>query len=132
MKRIGMTLAALVAMILTTAAQSCPDNNHPHAIDLGLKVKWACCNLGEKGYAGNTHFYAWGEKSTKSRGYDFNGYAFGGNYREPNSCRPIGMNISGGQYDAAKKVWGGSWRMPTKDDFEQLHQLGGLALQVSA
>ena len=45
MKRIGMTLAALVAMILTTAAQSCPDNNHPHAIDLGLKVKWACCNL---------------------------------------------------------------------------------------
>jgi hypothetical protein len=25
----------------------CPDNNHPHMIDLGLPsgTKWACCNL---------------------------------------------------------------------------------------
>ena len=27
---------------------SCPDDNHPHAIDLGLPsgTKWACCNVG--------------------------------------------------------------------------------------
>ena len=31
-----------------TEANCCPDNNHPHAIDLGLPsgTKWACCNVG--------------------------------------------------------------------------------------
>ena len=24
----------------------CPDDNHPHMIDLGMSVKWACCNIG--------------------------------------------------------------------------------------
>ena len=33
---------------LNYEALSCPDDHHPHAIDLGLPsgTKWACCNLG--------------------------------------------------------------------------------------
>jgi len=29
---------------------SCPDSNHPHAIDLGIGVKFACCNVGASIY----------------------------------------------------------------------------------
>ena len=29
-------ILTLMLVTLTTSAQSCPDDNHPHAIDLGL------------------------------------------------------------------------------------------------
>ena len=32
----------------------------------------------------------------------------------------IGSNISGTQYDAARAQWGGSWRMPTKAECQEL------------
>ena len=47
---------------------SCPDDDHPHLIDLGLPsgMKWACCNVGTltpEGYGG---YYAWGENKLRS------------------------------------------------------------------
>ena len=35
MKKILLFLSMML-MVLLTYAQSCPDSNHPHAIDLGL------------------------------------------------------------------------------------------------
>ena len=32
----------------------------------------------------------------------------------------IGNNISGTQYDVARQKWGGSWRMPTEEEFDEL------------
>ena len=32
----------------------------------------------------------------------------------------IGNNISGTEYDEARQKWGGSWRMPTKEEFNEL------------
>ena len=47
MKRLVITLNMIIMAFLANA-QSCPDSNHPHAIDLGLPsgTKWACCNVG--------------------------------------------------------------------------------------
>ena len=46
----------------------CPDDNHPHAIDLGLPsgTKWCCCNVGARTPEGYGGYYAWGETSEKS------------------------------------------------------------------
>ena len=41
----------------------CTDNNHPHAIDLGLPscTKWACCNVGAVKPEASGGYFAWGE-----------------------------------------------------------------------
>lgn len=94
----------------------CPDNNHPHAIDLGLPsgTKWACCNVGASSPEGYGGYYAWGETSQKGY-YDWSNYIHcDGTWQ---TCRVIGNNISGTSYDVAHVNWGGVWRMPTKDDF---------------
>lgn len=46
----------------TKEASLCPDNHHPHAIDLGLPsgTKWACCNVGTSTPEGYGGYYAWG------------------------------------------------------------------------
>ena len=64
----------LVGIILNgNATQSyqsyltCPDNHHPHMIDLGLPsgTKWACCNVGANEPEANGDYYAWGETEEK-------------------------------------------------------------------
>lgn len=45
----------------------CPDNNHPHMIDLGLPsgTKWACCDVGAERPGEQGLLYAWGETKPK-------------------------------------------------------------------
>ena len=49
----------------------CPDDNHPHMIDLGLSsgTKWACCNVGASKPEDYGGYYAWGEILVKSDYY---------------------------------------------------------------
>ena len=67
MKKI-FTIFAFMLVAFTANAQSCPDNKHPHMIDLGLPsgTKWACCNIGAEKPEGYGGYYAWGETQTKS------------------------------------------------------------------
>lgn len=104
---------------LEYSVHSCPDGNHPHAIDLGLPsgTKWCCCNVGAsipEGYGG---YYAWGETSEKSV-YSWDTYAFydNANYK----CINIGSDISGTQYDVAHVRMGAPWRMPTVEQQQEL------------
>src|SRR5574344_2517870 len=87
------------------------------AIDLGLSVKWASCNVGATTPEGCGGYYAWGETEEKSD-YSWSAYkyynGFSGAYKN------IGSNISGTQYDVAHVKWGGSWRMPTHEEFQEL------------
>ena len=82
-------------------------------VDLGLPsgLKWATCNVGASSPEEYGDYYAWGEIETKSE------------YDESNS-KTIGksMNdISGNwKYDVARARWGGSWRLPTKKELEEL------------
>lgn len=82
-------------------------------VDLGLSVKWATTNLGAvekpQEYGGR---YAWGETSVKSSYTDGNSETYHNSDIE---------DISGNsKYDAARAKWGGSWRMPTLIEMEEL------------
>jgi len=80
-------------------------------VDLGLSVKWATCNVGASSPSDYGNYYAWGETRTKSE------------YTEEN-CKTNNKNIGdisgNSQYDAARANWGGSWRMPTKAEMDEL------------
>lgn len=100
--------------------QRCPDENHPHMIDLGLPsgTKWACCNVGASRPEESGGFFAWGETVTKSE-YTWDNYK----YRTGESFwdhMDLGYDISGTEYDAAHAWWGEAWRMPNKDDGGEL------------
>ena len=101
---------------LTISDESCSDANHVHAVDLGLSVKWACCNVGASVPEGYGGYYAWGETEEKSD-YDWDTYKY---YNNNTGCINIGSNIGGTQYDVAHVKWGGSWRMPTLDEIKEL------------
>ena len=100
----------------------CPDNHHPHLIDLGLPsgTKWACCNVDTDhpenqkpvNYGG---YYAWGETEGKSN-YEEKTYAFYKNGTYIN----IGDDIAGTNYDVAHVKWGSDWIMPTHDQIKEL------------
>ena len=100
-------------------AQSCPDGNHPHAIDLGLPsgTKWACCNVGATTPEGYGSYYAWGE-TKENKIYDWTTYIHCDGSME--TCHDIGSDIAGTDYDVAHVRWGGSWVMPSKDQIEEL------------
>ncbi len=96
------------------------------AVDLGLSVKWASHNVGAKSPEDYGGYYAWGETEEKS---DYTPLTYkyylgdldgDGEYYDPNEYQNIGSNISGTSYDVAHVKWGGSWRMPTSDEIEEL------------
>ena len=99
---------------------ACPDDNHPHLIDLGLPsgTKWACCNVGAEVPEGFGGYYAWGEREEKDI-YDESTYTFGhGGSGGPNADREI--NIAGTEFDVAYMKWGRAWSMPSAVQVEEL------------
>lgn len=92
-------------------------------VDLGLSVKWATCNVGADSPSDYGDYFAWGETKPKAT-YDFSNcfdclrdkgdmwevYKLGGKTQiSPNSG-----------HDAARQNWGGTWRMPTAAELEEL------------
>lgn len=82
-------------------------------VDLGLPsgLKWATCNVGASfPYEGGSRF-AWGETETKDQ------------YTQQNSLtyNKTMSDISGNvEYDAARANWESLWRIPTKDEMQEL------------
>ena len=97
---------------------SCPDDNHPHLIDLGLPsgTKWACSNIGADGPDGFGNYYSWGETEVKSH-YAWDNYAY---LDENDAYLHFGEDIAGTDFDVAHVLWGGAWRMPTVDQIKEL------------
>ena len=97
---------------------ACPDDNHPHLIDLGLPsgTKWACCNVGAKYPEEYGGYYAWGETEEKIV-YYWDDYQYGSGY---NNCQYLGSDIAGTQYDVAHVEWKSHWQMPTRAQFDEL------------
>lgn len=94
------------------AIHSCPDDNHPHAIDMKCGgVKWACCNVGASAPFEYGGYYARGETKEKDC-YDWNTYK---HYDEKTNTITLSLDtdISGTSNDAAYVNMGGTWRMPT-------------------
>lgn len=94
--------------------KSCPDDNHPHSIDLGLPsgTKWACCNIGAMAPENYGDYFRWGETTPTKEGDTYRTYPYEG--------VDIGDNISGTRYDAAKAQWGNHWRMPTVEQMKEV------------
>ena len=88
-----------------------------YAVDLGLSVKWAWCNVGASRPEEYGDYFAWGELATKSW-FDRSNYAYydssQGDYED------IGANISGTAYDVVRDLWGDGWRLPTEEEMREL------------
>ena len=92
-------------------------------VDLGLSVKWATKNVGASSPSDYGGYFAWGETETKKR-YDWSncfdclddkGRSWG-TYKIDGKTS---ISPTGG-HDTARENWGGSWRMPTDAEFEEL------------
>ena len=78
-------------------------------VDLGLSVKWATQNVGADSPSDYGDYFAWGETRPKSR-YDWDNYKIVGKTSISPTCG----------HDTARENWGGTWRMPTEAEFEEL------------
>ena len=110
---------------------TCPDENHPHAIDLGLPsgTKWCCRNVGAKKPEGYGGYYAWGEVNPKSyygpstykyAVADEDGYWWDSATQQYYRCTNIGSDIAGTSYDVARVRMGAPWRMPSLSQIQEL------------
>ena len=105
--------------VVNSINKFCPDENHPHAIDLGLPsgMLWACCNVGANKPEAYGSYYAWGETEEKDT-YDWSSYAHCDGSQI--TCHDLGNDIRGTQYDVAQIQWGGTWLLPTQEHIEEL------------
>ena len=123
----GEVIGDATLMIKTESSDLCDDANHVHAVDLGLSVKWACCNVGAESPEEYGGYYAWGETEEKDC-YDWSTYKwYNGSY---DTMTKYCTNSSYGtvdnktvldpEDDVAHVKWGDGWRMPTKDEIKEL------------
>ena len=110
---------------------TCPDDNHPHAIDLGLPsgTQWCCCNVGATYPRQSGGYFAWGEITEKDKYTEANYSYFvglldtgGDGYIDENfSVIDIGLDdIAGTQYDVASVRMGKPWHMPSMAQLSEL------------
>lgn len=122
------------------------------AVDLGLSVEWADCNIGTYSDASGNDlvgdFYAWGETDcyyqkghqydcpcrdwkTGKTGYDWNSYCWSNatDSTLTKYCNNKDFGLNGFtdnmtvlelNDDVAYEKWGGYWRIPTKEEMEEL------------
>lgn len=123
MKRITF-LSTLAVLLLFSCCKN--DNVVPaeeggfklEAIDLGLSVKWANANLGAGAPEWRGHYYAWGETESKSD-FRWSTYKFG-NESQLTKYNGSDKTVLDPEDDAAHTKLGGTWRMPTSSEMEEL------------
>lgn len=100
--------------------KDCSENLNPqgwipplsdNGVDLGLSVCWAGYNVGSSmDYMEIGGRYGWGDVSGTYFTKNENLY--------PNANPP--SEISGSEYDIVAQKWGNGWRLPTKEEMEEL------------
>ena len=106
------------------------------AVDLGLSVKWATCNLGASSPEQYGDYFAWGETKPKDT-YDWSNYKFalpGIDYdvsfskyvpldsygHDESYGKPDNRMVLELEDDAAHSSLGRKWRIPTSDEWFEL------------
>lgn len=97
------------------------DETHMHAVDLGLSVKWACCNIGAEIPEEYGSYYAWGDPEEKDS------CAWSVYKWHDNNINEItkyndedGKRVLDPSDDIAQIMWGEDWRMPTQAEIQEL------------
>lgn len=99
------------------------------AIDLGLSVKWASCNIGATVPEECGNYYAWGETIPKNI-YEWGTYKWCSGSSTSNFTKYCTSSSYGTvdnkttlepEDDAARANWGGKWRMPSTDEWTELY-----------
>lgn len=94
-------------IVIIPATSGTPADAGP--IDLGLPsgTRWSTMNVGATAIEQTGIYVAWGELEPRT------------NY---NTCNYDGTlaDIAGSDYDVAKKLWGDNWRMPTREQLQEL------------
>ncbi|MBP3553469.1 MAG: hypothetical protein J6K05_09955 [Bacteroidaceae bacterium] len=143
MKTLRMFGMAIVAVLLCTNFAACSDDddddssimlengnvliNGHEAVDLGLSVKWATCNVGASKPEDYGGYYAWGETTTKSY-YSWKTYKWcnGTDGIMTKYCTDEGdgtvdnRTVLTSSDDVATVKWGKKWRMPTGGEMKEL------------
>lgn len=125
MRIFALTFSAL----FLTATFSFAQSKHQY-VDLGLSVKWATCNIGADKPEDHGDYFSWGETEHK-RINNWDTYRFSEGTR--NTITKYCSNPQYGWHeltdslsalepedDVAHALWGGSWRIPTKDEMKEL------------
>lgn len=115
MNKIRLFACMFFVLTLTTGVNAQDGISTDQKVDLGLSVCWAGWNVGTSSPEEYGDYYAWGETTTK-RNYTVSSYQ----YHNGSDYVNIGSNICGTQYDVARAQWGGTWRMPTKAECQEL------------
>lgn len=103
------------------------------AVDLGLSVYWAECNLGATSPEKYGYYFAWGEVEP-NKYYNWASYKWAnGDYNKltkycpadeadywDGEGEPDGKTVLDPEDDAAHVILGGSWRMPTRAEQSEL------------
>ena len=106
------------------------DHQMPNAVDLGLSVKWATCNLDADAPEDFGGYYGFGctdpYPNVEDVSYELYFQYIGGSGTSYTDCGtdkdPLkGIeSISGTKWDAAHVKLGGKWRLPTKEEVSTL------------
>ena len=105
----------------TDSSEDSNNNNKKEAVDLGLSVKWATCNVGANAPEEYGDYFAWGEVEAKNI-YDWSTYKW---YDANDDCltkyiSKDNLTILDKEDDAATVNWGKKWRTPTIKEWLEL------------
>lgn len=131
MKKITFLTAAIMCGALMVTAQNI-ENGHEY-VELGLPsgTKWATCNVGANAPEELGNYYAWGETTAPKNSYYWDTYKWcaGTETTLTKYCNDANYGNNGftdgkttldPEDDAAAVNWGGTWRMPTHNDWVEL------------
>ena len=79
-------------------------------VDLGLSVLWSSRNVGASSGELSGFYVGWADRSGRQNSTTPDDY--------PSTDPPL--HISGTEYDIARYLWAETWRIPTKDEMEEL------------
>ena len=108
----------------------CPDENHPHMIDLGLPsgTKWSCCNAGASSPDKMGNYYSWGNHSPLSyttgtyfdKDYPYKEWRDLDHDGKPSSTWDEWFIKLDEAYNSATSGSWGNGSMPSRDDCKEL------------
>lgn len=95
-----------------------PDSNGHEGVDMGIlsdsgnTLYWGTYNIGGESIESYGELYCWGDPTGEKISADYDEY--NGEYDF------FPEDISGTEYDIARVMWGGKWRIPTETEWKRL------------